>query len=469
MQTPCPDPIASTAAVPRRARRARRVGGISPSRRIATLSPAALLLSVLPLAALSLQACREHDGKAAAATGAPPGNAASGAGPAVTVVPVKPETLPVSSEWLASLDGYVNAQIRPQVSGYLVQRTYEEGAAVRKDQVLFEIDPRPFRTALAQAEATLARAQADLGRAERDKARDAPLAKERAIPQSQLDNDVQAELAAKAAVKAADAAIDAAKLNLSFTKVRSLIDGVAAIATAQIGDLVTPSSLLTTVSQVDPIRAYFSISEQEYLRNARQLNQASNRELGQAGSALELYLADGSKYDKPGRFLTADRQIDPRTGTIRISATFPNPDHILRPGMYGRVRADTSVVEGALLVPQRAVTEMQGAAQVRVVGADNKVSLRNVTLGPRSGNRWVVEAGIAAGEQVIIDGPQLRDGAPVTPTPLVPSAQNNPRENAAADTRPSTAASAGNASPRAVTTSTAAGATGAPKPTQRGE
>jgi membrane fusion protein (multidrug efflux system) len=426
---PSISPAVSARRAPRPGHRARPVGRLS----------LALLLSLAPVGALLLEACRPEDGNAAAATAAPPGNAAASnaaapkaAAPAVTVVTMKPEALPVVSEWIATLDGFVNAQIRPQVSGYLIRRSYEEGARVEKDQVLFEIDARPFRTALAQAQATLARAQADLGRAERDHARDTPLAKERAIPQSQLDNDIQSELAAKAAVKAAEAAIDAAQLNLGFTKVRSLIDGVAAIATAQMGDLVSPSTLLTTVSQLDPIRAYFSLSEQEYLRNARQLNQATKHELWQGGANLKLILADGSEYDKLGSFLTADRQIDPRTGTIRISATFPNPDHILRPGMYGRVRAETSLVEGALLVPQRAVSEMQGAAQVRVVGADNKVSLRNVTLGARSGSRWVVEAGVAAGDQVVIDGPQLRDGTLVAPTPLAPSAQNTPAENAAA-------------------------------------
>jgi RND family efflux transporter MFP subunit len=425
----------------------------TPAPWVATRVGRLSLASLLAIAALSLEACSERDGTAAAATRTPPGNGAapkSGPAPAVSVLAVQPETLPVVSEWIATLDGYVNAQIRPQVSGYLIRRNYDEGAAVAKDQVLFEIDARPFRTALAQAQATLARAQAELGRAERDHARDTPLAKERAIPQSQLDNDIQAELAARAAVKAAEASIDAAQLNLSFTKVRSLIDGVAAIATAQIGDLVSPSTLLTTVSQVDPIRTYFSISEQEYLKNARQLNQATPPELGKSGTALmpfgggrpnllRLFLADGSEYDKPGSFLAADRQIDPRTGTIRISATFPNPDRILRPGMYGRVRAETSVVENALLVPQRAVSDMQGAAQVRVVGPDNKVSLRNVTLGARAGNRWVVSAGLAAGDQVVLDGPQLRDGTLVTPTPVTASAQNDPAQAAAADARPATA------------------------------
>lgn len=356
-------------------------------------------------------ACGARDGTAAQSSGAPQ----AGAAPVpVTVIVVQPETLPIASEWIATLDGYVNAQIRPQVSGYLIKKTYAEGASVRKDEVLFEIDARPFMTELTRAEAALARAQADLGRAERDVARDTPLAKERAIPQSQLDNEIQARLAADAAVKAARAALDAARLNLGFTKVRSLIDGVAAIATAQIGDLVSPSTLLTTVSQVDPIKAYFSISEQEYLRAAKQLNQPERRELWHSGTPLTLTLADRSEYEESGTFLAADRQIDPRTGTIRISATFPNPGHVLRPGLSGRVRAETRLLEGVLLVPQRAVTETQGAAQLRVVGADGKVGLRSVTLGSRVGSRWVVERGLAPGEQVVLDAPQLREGTPVT-------------------------------------------------------
>jgi len=397
----------------------------------ATSPPRGAALLVVGLAfaaACSLAGCREQESAAS------PGPAPTVA-PSVNVIKVQPETLPVTSEWVATLDGFVNAQIRPQVTGYLIRKTYDEGSRVKKDQMLFEIDSRPFRTALAQAEAALARAQADLGRAERDKARDTPLAKERAIPQSQLDNDVQAELAARAAVKAAQASLEAARLNLSFTSVRSLIDGVAAIATAQIGDLVTPASLLTTVSQLDPIKAYFSLSEQEYLRAAKQLNQTAADQRWQAGSALELYLADGSKYEHSGRFLAADRQIDPRTGTIRISASFPNPDDILRPGLYGRVRAETSVLQSALLVPQRAVSELQGAAQLRVVGADNKLVTRNVKLGSRAGNRWVVESGLAPGDQVMIDGPSLRDGSLVAPTPLAAAAQNVPEPQGAGQVR----------------------------------
>src|SRR5262245_33577340 len=327
------------------------------------MSVRAILLYVAAGSAVaSLTACANNEA-APAATAAPP--------PTVAVVQVVPEKVQVASEWITTLDGYANAQIRPQVSGYLVKRNYREGALVRKGDVLFEVDERPFRVALAQAEAQLGEARAQLGRAERDVARDTPLAKERAIAQSQLDNDVQSKLAADAAVKAADAAVAAAQLNLSFTKVRSLLDGVAGIATAQIGDLVGPTTLLTTVSQVDPIRAFFSLSEQEYLQVASQINAAyQSKDLWKTGGGLKLTLADGSVYPAPGRFLAADRQIDPKTGTIRISATFPNPQQLLRPGQYGRVGADTQTLTAALLVPQRAITELQGSTQVRIVGAD---------------------------------------------------------------------------------------------------
>jgi RND family efflux transporter MFP subunit len=382
--------------------------------------PASAVFTALTLSAsLALVACRGSEAAPAAAAGPPP---------AVTVVAVTPETVAVTSEWVATLDGYVNAQIRPQVSGYLIRRGYSEGLPVKKGQVLFEIDARPLQATLAQAEAQLASAQAELGRRERDVARDTPLAKERAIPQSQLDNDVQGQLAARAAVKAAQASIAAARLNVDFASVRSLVDGVAAMATAQIGDLVTPQSLLTTVSQIDPIKAYFSLSEQEYLHIAKQLNQKEpSQELWQEGTQLTLILSDGHEYPQTGRFLAADRQIDPSTGTIRISALFPNPDHTLRPGQYGRVRADTQQLKDALLVPQRAVTELQGSAQLRVLGPNHTVLLRTVTLGSRVGNRWVVTRGVEPNEQVLIDSPQVREGTVVNPTLQAPLAEEAPK------------------------------------------
>jgi membrane fusion protein (multidrug efflux system) len=384
-----------------------------------TLGALTRIASVMAILALS-HACARSKAEPAAP---PP--------PTVSVVTVSPETVPVSSEWVATIDGYVNAQIRPQVSGYLTRRNYQEGSPVRKGQVLFEIDARTFEAVLAQERARLAEAQADLGRTERDVQRDTPLARERAIPQSQLDNDIQANLAAQAAVKSAQAAVDTAQLNLGFTRVRSLIDGVAAIATAQIGDLVGPTTLLTTVSQLDPIRAYFSLSEREYLAIASRINRSTpDATLWAAGKGLRLTLADGSEYPRTGTFLAADRQIDPKTGTMRVSASFPNPDHILRPGQYARVRAETQIVANALLVPQRAVTELQGASQLRIAEPDGKISVRTVTLGNRIGARFIVTEGLKPGDRVVVDAPQLRDGQMVKTRPYVeamdPNAQGTP-------------------------------------------
>jgi RND family efflux transporter MFP subunit len=360
-------------------------------------------LLIIP-AALLLGACKSS--KAATAPPAPP---------EVSVITVEPEHVALTSEWIATLDGYVNAQIRPQVSGYLLARRFEEGAVVRKGQVLFEIDSRPLGAALAQARAQLGEAQAQLGKTERDEQRDQPLARQRAIAQSQLDNDVQANLAAQAAVKSAEAAVETAQLNLGFTKVTSLIDGVAAIATAQIGDLVGPATLLTTVSQLDPIKAYFPLSEQEYLQLAGRINSRSTSKAPwQGDGGLTLILSDGSVYPHTGAFLAADREIDAKTGTIRICATFPNPVRTLRPGQYGRVRAQTRERSDALLVPQRAVNELQGSFQVRVVGPDNKVSTRPVKVGERVGSRWIIEQGLAPGARIVVEGPPTPDGTVVT-------------------------------------------------------
>jgi RND family efflux transporter MFP subunit len=370
--------------------------------RLIKLLLAATLLS-------SVVACRDDKAAAAVPAAAPPG---------VTFVPVAPEEVEITGEWIATLDGNVNAQIRPQVSGYLVRRAYREGGFVRKGELLFEIDRRPFETALSAARARLAESQAQLAKAERDMARDKPLAEQRAIAQSQLDNDTSARDAAQAGLSSAQAAVEAAQLNLSFTRVTSLIDGVAAIASAQIGDLVGPTTLLTTVSQLDPIKAYFPISEQEYLGIAGQVSSAAaTAKLWQGSGGLSLVLADGSVYERRGTVLAIDREVDPKVGTIRISATFPNPGNVLRPGQYGRVRAQTAIRQQVLLVPQRAVSELQSGFQLRVVKNDNTVNVRTVTLGQRVGNRWIVEKGLQAGERVIIDGPALKDGTAVTPKP----------------------------------------------------
>ena len=364
-------------------------------------------VSVLCVVTL-LQAC---NGSKAAPAPAPP--------PEVSVITVMPERVALTSEWIATLDGYVNAQIRPQVPGYLLKRDYEEGAVVRKGQVLFEIDARPLESALAQARAQLGEAQAQLGKTERDQQRDRPLALQRAIAQSQLDDDVQANLGAQAAVKSATAAVETAQLNLGFTRVTSLIDGVAAIATAQIGDLVGPSTLLTTVSQIDPIKAYFPLSEQEYWQMAGRTNSRGvSKAPWQGAAGLTLILGDGAAYSRTGSFLAADREIDGKTGTIRISARFPNPEHTLRPGQYGRVRAETKVRTDALLVPQRAVSELQGTYQLRVVGPDSAVSTRTVKVGDRVGGRWIIEQGLDPGARVVVEGARTTDGAVVNPKPF---------------------------------------------------
>jgi len=330
---------------------------------------------------------------------------------------VEPEHVTLPSEWVASLDGFVNAQIRPQVSGYLMTRIYREGAVVAKGQVLFEIDPRPFEAVLDQARARLAEARVQVARTETDLARDRPLVEQRALPQSQLDTDTHAHAAAEAALKSAEAAVRTAELNLSYTKVTALTGGIAAIATAQIGDLVGPATLLTTVSQVDPIRAYFPLSEADYLKVARRLNGPDGgRHLWADGDGLRLVLADGSVYPSKGTFFAADREIDQKTGSIRISVTFPNPKGVLRPGQFGRVRADTRVIDDAILVPQRAVTDLQGMRSVKVLADGNRVSTRPVTATSRVGDRWLIEQGLSPGERVIVDGVNAADGVVVSPS-----------------------------------------------------
>src|SRR5215813_11761980 len=383
----------------------------------------------------------------------------------VEVAQVAVQNVPIYSEWIGTLDGMVNAEIRGQAPGYLLRQNYKEGSFVRKGQLLFEIDPRPFQAALDQAKGDLARAQAQLAqansqllqsqaqlaqaeanqvKAQLDVDRYTPLAKEKAITDQELDNAVQANIAAKAQVKAsnagvetaksailaANAAVEAAKatvktaeLNLSFTKITSPIDGVAGIAQAQVGNLIQPnnpnSGSLTTVSTLDPIKAYFTLSEQEYLNYARRNSIQSKWGAGAKGLELELVLADGSAYPQKGKFFVADRQVDQKTGSIKLAGIFPNPGNTLRPGQYARVRAITSMKESALLVPQRAVTELQGSYRVAVVGADNKVNIRPVKVGPRVGSMWVIEDGLKPDERVVAEGTQkVRAEATVNPIPF---------------------------------------------------
>jgi RND family efflux transporter MFP subunit len=353
-------------------------------------------------------------------------SAAAAAPPNVQVVEVIQRDVPVYHEYLATLDGYVNAQIQPQVSGYLIKQNYQEGALVGRNQILFKIDPRPFQAVVDQAKAQLAQAEAQLGKTQLDVQRDTPLAKEKAIAQSQLDNDIQANLAAQATVQADKAAVEQAELNLEFTNVRSLIDGVAGIASGQVGNLVGPQIVLTTVSQLDPIKSYFTVSEQQYLAFVKRNPTVAAREARQRQFELDLILADGSTYPRKGKFYAADRQVDIQTGAIRLAALFPNSDNVLRPGQYGRVRFISYTRIGALLVPQKAVIELQGSYQVAVVGNDNKVTLRTVKVGERTGAMWIVDEGLKPGERIVVEGVQkVRDSVLVHPTLVTAAVEGN--------------------------------------------
>jgi len=377
---------------------------------------AALCVAVVTLSFVTLAGCK--------------GKAPAGVPPALSVQVVKAvqQDVPVYGDWVATLDGYVNAQIQPEVSGYLVQQLYREGSYVQKGQVLFQIDPQTFQAVLDQARAQLAQAQAHLALAEINVKRDTPLVEQHAVAQTQLDAETADERQSKAAVQAAEAAVETAQINLNFTHVRSLTDGIAGIATTQVGNLVSPGTPLTAVSKVNPIKVYFPISEQEYMRFSGESTKNSGGTAPSRAKALELQLelADGTKYPHKGKVIFVDRQVDPQTGTIRLVAAFPNPGNILRPGQFGRVHAATAVNRSAILVPQRCVTELQGTYQVAVINGSNKVSVRTVKVGERVGSLWIIESGVNAGEQVISEGnAKVQDGMTVSPTIAKVQAEGN--------------------------------------------
>ena len=336
----------------------------------------------------------------------------------VSVATVEQRDVHIYGDWVATLDGYVNAQIQPQVSGYLIKQNYREGSVVQEGQVLFEIDARPFQATLDQAEAQLAQAQAQLGLVEINVKRDAPLAKARAIAQSQLDNDIQQQAGQRAAVRSAEASVEQAQLNVGFTKVHSLVTGIAGQAQAQVGNLVSQSTTLTSVSQVNPIKVYFSISEQEYLALSSHVKAGGKADLLGSGNSvpLQLMLANGTIYPYKGQIVFVDRQIDVQTGTIRIAGKFPNPQNLLRPGQFGRIKAETEIRHNALLIPQRAMNELQGSYQVAVVDSNNTVQIRSVALGPQLGSELIITSGINPNERVVTEGvSNLKDGMKVSP------------------------------------------------------
>src|SRR5438132_497359 len=407
----------------------------------------------------------------------------------VEVIRVEQKDVPVYSEWIGTTEGIVNADIKAEVTGYLLKQDYKEGSFVKKGQLLFELDPRPFQAAVdqangqvaqfqgqleqaisqvaqteaqaAQANSQLLQSQAQFAQAQAYQVKTqlyvnkyAPLAEQKAVTQQDLDNAVQGNVVAKAQVEAARAGVETARaqlratnaqigtakaaintakgqienakaavrtaqLNLGFTRIISPIDGIAGIAQAQVGNLITTTSApLTTVSTVDPIKVYFTLSEQQYLNfNKRSLIEA-RRGSSVVQIELELILSDGTSYPQKGSFFFADRQVDPKTGAIRMAGIFPNPGNVLRPGQYGRVRAVTATKSDALLVPQRAVSELQGSYQVAVVGGDNKIEMRTGKVGERSGSLWVIEDGLKAGETVVVEGTQkIKQGAAVNPKP----------------------------------------------------
>jgi len=339
---------------------------------------------------------------------------------AVEVTPVVQKDVPIVKEWIGSLEGYVNADIRPQVTGYLLRQVYKEGTFVRKGETLFEIDPRQFQAALEQAKGFLAQNEAALAKAKLDVARFTPLVAQRAVSQQELDNALTAERAAQANVASARAALQQADLNLNWTKVASPIDGIAGIARSQVGDLVNGQTTMTTVSVVDPIKVFFNPSEQEYMDWAQRRGpvDAVRSTPPQDKGLLSLTLSDGTLYPQRGDPVLANRNVDVKTGTILVEGVFPNPKHLLRPGQYAKVRAATDIKKGALLVPQRAVSELQGFFQVAVVGADNKVDIRPVQTGDRFGSLSIIEKGLSAGERVVVEGIQkVKQGMVVDPKP----------------------------------------------------
>ena len=354
--------------------------------------------------------------------------------PNVEIVQVQQQDIPIYGEWIGTLDGLVNADVRAQVTGYILRQGYQEGAFVRKGQLLFEIDPRPFQAALdqsegqlAQAKAMLANAEAVQHRTELDVNRYTPLAREQAASQQDLDNAVQNNLAAKATVETAkaqiqtdQAAVETAKINLGFTQLVAPIDGIAGQAQLQVGALANPSSgPVTSVSTVDPIKVYFTVSEPQYLGWRKRFPTEESRLAADRNLRLQLILADGSSYAHEGTFYFADRQVNVGTGAIRIAGLFPNPSNILRPGGYGKVRAVIRVQQNGLLVPQRAVSELQGGYQVAVVDGSNKVSIRTVTVGDRVDSRWIITDGLKAGENIVAEGVQkVRAGVQVNPKPF---------------------------------------------------
>jgi RND family efflux transporter MFP subunit len=349
--------------------------------------------------------------------------------PEVVVTDVVQRNVPVYSDWVGTTEGFVNADIYPKISGYLLKQNYRDGDHVRVGQLLFQIDDREYKAALDQALGDLGQKDADYKKNQQDLSRYKPLYDQQVISKQDYDHVNQSTRASAAAVASAQAAVETAKLNEQWTQVNSPIDGIAGIAKTQVGNLVSPTSLLTSISQLDPIKVEFPISEREYLHFADKINRHERDGDSKQDPDLEMVLADGSTYKYRGRFYVANRQVNVDTGTIKIQGIFPNPDFVLRPGLYAKIRSNTDVQKAALLVPQAAVLETQGQYQVAVVGADNKVTLRMVTTGKQVGDLRIIDQGVSVGERVITEGLQkVSDGMEVKPrsVPAEPAPDASP-------------------------------------------
>ena len=379
--------------------------------RLAPATFAALLM-------LTASACKKA---ASMATPPPP--------PTVVIAQVIEKDVPLYSEWVGTTEGFVNAQIHPKISGYLLKQNYKDGDHVTSGELLFQIDDREYKAAQDQALGNLAQVQAELKRHQQDLVRYTTLYKAAVISRQEFDTQTQNTRASAAQVQAAQAAVETAKLNLQWTRVISPIEGVAGIAKAQVGDLVGPTTLLTTVSQLDPIKVAFPISEREYLHFAERIKLHEEKGVRKNEPVLQMILANGEPYKYPGHFYVANRQVNVQTGTIEIQGLFPNPEYILRPGLYAKIRVAADTKRGALLVPQSAVIETQGQSQVAVVGSDNRVDLRTVKTGKEAGELRIIEDGVKPGDRVIIEGLQkVSDGMEVTPrpAPAEPDAAGSP-------------------------------------------
>jgi RND family efflux transporter MFP subunit len=341
--------------------------------------------------------------------------------PDVLVTEVRQQDAPIYNEYVGQLDASVNATIQSRVQGYLVSQNYKEGQLVKKDDVLFEIDRRPFEAALAQAKAAFLQADASAKQAEMNAQRAADLFQRKVSSEQERDNATQSAYAARAQAEAQRAAVEQAQLSLDYTTIHAPVDGIAGLVKVQVGDLIGAGTILTTVTKVDPMKAYFTVSEQRFSEYSRRY--ADPQELIEHEKELrfELILADGSVYPHTGELFAKDNQVDVRTGSLRIAALFPNPGNILRPGQFARIRVLSEIKPGALLVPQRAVSELQGTNQAAVVGPDNKVHIQPVKMGRRIDHEWIVEEGLKAGDKVIVEGIQkAREGAVVNPKPWTP-------------------------------------------------